>query len=299
LTQSCASTLVKVMNVSGILGPTTHGRRVLKRIVPLAILLAAMHGSTGLAESRTHSLARAQQCRALWAGLPGVSGSGLQTETAVLMREWKKREKDCSGTGVYEVMLATIHFVDEDFDAALQALGSDVPADPDFRNRFNALKLELAFHRDRAHGALIPTLVARYEDRFKTLSASDASSCPAHEAAANFFMTVRKYGEALPYATKYVACEPGSWNGYRLLTILSALTSDYPKAAKYCADARARLPTLSDKDFMFACARGFAAVGDRETVQAIFVIVDAEDPNAKNLPEYRETVAFAVKALRR
>jgi len=246
------------------------------------------------AEAETRSAA---WCESRWHELSDQHLTSKPPNYGALLHSWRELEPQCTGTGVYEARLATIHAVQKDFAAAQKVLSPVETVAPEYAALLDAARLQVAFEQQLAEDPQ-QARIAEFGPRFAKLIADAPSWYVAHELNATYLLVSGEPARAIEASRRALEAEPTSWWSYRIMTIAYSELGEHRTAAEMGDRTHGMHSTVSaDPDFMLALARSYVAIGDRKMSETVLSLLFTYRPEVRQTSQYRETLIFVRNAL--
>jgi tetratricopeptide (TPR) repeat protein len=238
-------------------------------------------------------------CEAQFAALSKQFESAGRSDFGVVTAKWQEYAGRCSGTGVYEGRLAGLYVKQgrvAEARAVLNGISEQEVRDSPY---VKAAHASVAF-AELAHNS--ESTIAQYrglEPLYRSVVSAAPDWAGSYELLAAYELFMGNAAEAVTNANRAIELSPDAWINYRTAAIAYSQLGKHLEAAKAGDRAQALHRGVSaDVGFMLALARSYAALGDRETLKALLVLVTRYNPELQHSQQFQEELQSIRKALK-
>lgn len=260
------------------------------KIFRLLILLIGGVGSLNCALADEGEL-----CDQKWWEITGRQDSGRSRDFSLLLKEWNRLEKQCRGTGIYEIRLASILLMLDRYHDATEFLdNADIPHK--YQAQAEAVKLNARLYRALSKDK--PDLTEFLQVRNQSLISVDKypNETALYSLLGHVQVLLGEYAAAIGPLEKAIDSknEADLSGPYRNLVIAYSRSNHYQSAIGVIDEAyRLDRSVTSDKEFMFAAANAYAATGKPDTAKKFLTLILNKYPELKDDPVFAQAVMEA------
>jgi tetratricopeptide (TPR) repeat protein len=238
---------------------------------------------------------RTTECEQKWVELSRERRS--DTKPSVLLAAWKTHERQCKGTGVYEIRLASIFTEMEQFDSARTTL-AQVSVPEKYKAQAEVLEINIDYLAALSSDDVDRAALQNLELRATTFLKAKPNANAVIGILGHVRIILGKYREAIEPLEKLVTGPSGGdLTDNRNLTIAYANSERYTDALEMLDRTYALSKEVtSDEEFMYAAILAYAAVGKVDAAKTMLTLILNKKPHLKSDVRFAEIV-FRAKQL--
>lgn len=257
----------------------------------ILIFLAAL--AANVAAAPTAGNPKLKHCQGKWEEL----ASGDISSYGEFLKEWKKWQGECQGTGFYEERLSSLYAVMGKRAQAEAIVNAALKKHLPYREPLLLASLSFAFY-DLAEGKTNSDYknLDSVESGIRKLIHADQSNVKAHEQLGLLLSFRGHYEEALKVAQDTLRLDATDWPAYRTTIISHArlgqcagITKDVIRATKLHQEL------MADEEFMYAVAHCYAVTGNKENARSTLKFLEAHRPDVEKTQSFKDMVNFIGK----
>ena len=265
----------------------------IRQKVRLPILRLSLGICTVICMQTAHARAGAEWCETRFDELQKPFSEAVTPDYKKLLAQWKQLAPTCIGTGVYEGRLVGLYLrlhKTGDAEAILQAI-----KDPTVLSSpvVKAARLHTSFMKLALHAGTTIDGFRALEPQYLIFLKEEPNWEGSYELVSGYELSIGNADKAIRYGEQAQRMLPDAWVNYRTLAIAYSMLGRHTEAVEAGDRAQSLNKVVSaDTEFMFALAKSYAAIGDKETLKAILALVVHYHPDIRKRPDFVETMKF-------
>ncbi len=232
------------------------------------------------------------QCESSWKKLFRAKNGRVDDS---LLEEWKNHERECKGTRIYEIHLASIYLRLEKFEPAKIILQSaTIPQQ--YKLKAEIVGVNIDYLQAISFEKIDLSALRRLEARIVSLKNEQQDVSAVLGILGHVQLLLGKYPDAVDTLEKVVAnrIDGDDLTDYRNLTVAYANVERYEEALALVDKTYSLSKDVtSDKEFMYAAALAYSAVGNVESAKNMLTLILNKNPGLENDLRYRQVVSKA------
>jgi tetratricopeptide (TPR) repeat protein len=254
----------------------------------IALVLGASMQSMASDESARYAL-----CDSQWKALAASAGKDLES----LEVAWKGKDKECSGTGIYEYRLATLAEINGRRDDAISILDGAIKKKLPLSDDMRAIRLGMLFSKAQFATPKDSAQAKKAHAELEALLVSKPDLVPAMLQLSMQRLELEDFVGAEQMSRKALQHEPDAWQPRRSLFLALVALDKYSEARQLIR------PTLqlherffSDSEFMLGAAFCYYKLGELKTAEQALRALLTKVPDIQNDRGYQQLTRLVLDA---